>query len=106
MWAAAVAMRPDGTVLAEADGLFLQVDAEHFTSSLTDDHPINFTYATVVGPDGELQAAPATAPLFGGMVLQGITPIASYVSWESHLFGLAAGVLAAFALAAEPGEAH
>ena len=37
---------------------------------------------------------------FGGMVLRGITPVASWVSWESHLFGLAAGVLAAFAIAA------
>lgn len=42
--------------------------------------------------------------LFGGMVLQGITPVSSYVSWESHLFGLAAGVLAAFALATPEGE--
>ena len=41
---------------------------------------------------------------FGGMVLRGITPVASYVSWESHLFGLAAGVLAAFAIATPPGE--
>ncbi len=38
--------------------------------------------------------------LFGGMVLRGITPVASWVSWESHLFGLTAGVLAAFAIAA------
>jgi membrane associated rhomboid family serine protease len=38
--------------------------------------------------------------LFGGMVLRGITPVSSYVSWESHLFGLAAGVMAAFAIAA------
>jgi len=37
--------------------------------------------------------------LFGGMVLQGIAPVSDYVSWESHLFGLGAGVLAAFALA-------
>ncbi|MDJ0953440.1 MAG: rhomboid family intramembrane serine protease [Acidimicrobiia bacterium] len=36
---------------------------------------------------------------FGGMVLRGITPMASWVSWESHLFGLAAGVLAAFVIA-------
>ncbi len=39
--------------------------------------------------------------LFGGMVLRGITPVSTYVSWESHLFGLAAGVLAAFAIAGE-----
>ncbi len=38
---------------------------------------------------------------FGGMVLRGITPVSTYVSWESHLFGLAAGVLAAFAIAGE-----
>jgi membrane associated rhomboid family serine protease len=37
--------------------------------------------------------------LFGGMVLRGITPVSAYVSWESHLFGLAAGVFAAFAIA-------
>lgn len=41
---------------------------------------------------------------FGGMVLQGITPVSSYVSWESHLFGLAAGVLAAFAIATPQSE--
>ncbi len=37
--------------------------------------------------------------LFGGMVLRGIAPVSAFVSWESHLFGLAAGVLAAFTLA-------
>ncbi len=42
--------------------------------------------------------------LFGGMVIRGITPIADYVSWESHLFGLAAGVLAAFAIASPGSE--
>ncbi|MDJ0925088.1 MAG: rhomboid family intramembrane serine protease [Acidimicrobiia bacterium] len=42
--------------------------------------------------------------LFGGMVLRGITPVSNYVSWESHLFGLAAGVLAAFALATPESE--
>lgn len=42
--------------------------------------------------------------LFGGMVLRGITPVSSYVSWESHLFGLAAGVLAAFAIATPESE--
>lgn len=41
--------------------------------------------------------------LFGGMVLRGITPVSAFVSWESHLFGLAAGVLAAFAIA-DPDE--
>ena len=42
--------------------------------------------------------------LFGGMVLRGIAPVSSYISWESHLFGLAAGVLAAFVIAAPEGE--
>ncbi len=42
--------------------------------------------------------------LFGGMVLRGITPVSSFVSWESHLFGLGAGVLAAFALATPQSE--
>ena len=37
--------------------------------------------------------------LFGGMVLQGIAPVSDYVSWESHLFGLGAGIFAAFVLA-------
>lgn len=41
--------------------------------------------------------------MFGGMVLQGIVPVSSHVSWESHLFGLGAGLLAAFALA-DPGD--
>jgi len=42
--------------------------------------------------------------LFGGMVLRGITPVSSWVSWESHLFGLVAGVLAAFVIATPEGE--
>ncbi|MGA9597355.1 MAG: rhomboid family intramembrane serine protease [Acidimicrobiia bacterium] len=37
--------------------------------------------------------------LFGGVVLHGVVPVASWVSWESHLFGLVAGVLAAFVIA-------
>ena len=42
--------------------------------------------------------------LFGGMVLRGITPVSSFVSWESHLLGLAAGILAAFAIATPESE--
>lgn len=42
--------------------------------------------------------------LFGGMVLRGITPVSSWVSWESHLFGLAAGVMAAFMIATPESE--
>ena len=37
--------------------------------------------------------------LFGGMVLRGVVPVSGLVSWESHLFGFAAGVLAAFMIA-------
>ena len=43
--------------------------------------------------------------LFGGMVLRGITPVSSWVSWESHLFGLVAGVVAAFVIATPESEA-
>ncbi len=46
----------------------------------------------------------AVGVLFGGMVLRGITPVSSWVSWESHLFGLAAGILAAFVLATPESE--
>ena len=42
--------------------------------------------------------------LFGGMVLRGITPVSSWVSWESHLFGLVAGVVAAFVIATPESE--
>jgi membrane associated rhomboid family serine protease len=42
--------------------------------------------------------------LFGGMVLRGITPVGGWVSWESHLFGLVAGVLAAFVIATPDSE--
>lgn len=42
--------------------------------------------------------------LFGGMVLEGIVPVRSWVSWESHVFGLMAGVLAAFVLATPESE--
>ena len=42
--------------------------------------------------------------LFGGMVLRGITPVSNFVSWESHLFGFVAGVLAAFLIATPESE--
>ena len=42
--------------------------------------------------------------LFGGMVLRGITPVSSWVSWESHLLGLVVGVLAAFVFATPESE--
>lgn len=42
--------------------------------------------------------------LFGGMVLRGITPVSSWVSWEAHLFGLVAGVIAAFVIATPESE--
>ena len=46
----------------------------------------------------------AVGVLFGGMVLRGITPVSSWVSWDSHLFGFGAGVLAAFAMATPASE--
>lgn len=51
-----------------------------------------------------LAVAVIVGVLFGGMVLRGITPVSTYVSWESHLFGLGAGVFAAFALATPESE--
>jgi membrane associated rhomboid family serine protease len=51
-----------------------------------------------------ITVAVAVGLLYGGMVLQGITPVSSYVSWESHLFGLVAGVLAAFVIATPESE--
>lgn len=42
--------------------------------------------------------------LFGGMVMRGIIPAASWISWESHLFGFMAGVLAAFVIATPESE--
>ena len=51
-----------------------------------------------------IAVAIAVGFMFGGMVLRGITPMASWVSWESHLFGLAAGVLAAFVIATPESE--
>lgn len=42
--------------------------------------------------------------LFGGMVLRGITPVSGWVSWESHVYGFAAGVLAAFVMATPESE--
>jgi len=42
--------------------------------------------------------------LFGGMVMRGIVPAASWISWESHLFGFMAGVFAAFLIATPESE--
>ena len=33
--------------------------------------------------------------LYGGIILWGLLPISSYISWEGHLFGLIAGILGA-----------
>ena len=43
--------------------------------------------------------AVAVGVLFGGMMMRGIIPTPRWVSWESHLFGLVAGVIAAFLFA-------
>ena len=43
---------------------------------------------------GTILAAVAVVVLYGGLVL-GVLPTQSFVSWEAHLFGLMAGVLAA-----------
>lgn len=51
-----------------------------------------------------IAVAIVTGFFFGGMVLRGITPVSSWVSWESHVFGLAAGVLAAFVIAVPESE--
>jgi len=40
--------------------------------------------------------------LYGGSMLSGLLPLRSYVSWESHLFSAAAGVLAAYSLRKQP----
>jgi membrane associated rhomboid family serine protease len=51
-----------------------------------------------------IAVAVVVGALFGGMILRGITPMAGHVSWESHLFGFAAGVLAAFVIATPESE--
>ena len=43
---------------------------------------------------GTILAAVAVVVLYGGLLL-GVLPTQSFVSWEAHLFGLIAGVLAA-----------
>jgi membrane associated rhomboid family serine protease len=53
-----------------------------------------------------LLAAFVVAALFGGMLLRGMLPGAGHVSWESHLFGFTAGVLAAFGMATSEAERH
>ncbi len=37
----------------------------------------------------------ATVFLYGGVIIWGMLPIFSHISWEGHLFGLLAGILAA-----------
>lgn len=53
-----------------------------------------------------LLAAVVVVALFGGVLLRGIVPGLSYVSWESHLFGFTAGVLAGFVLATPESDQH
>ncbi len=43
---------------------------------------------------GTIVAAVAVVVLYGGLLL-GVLPTKSFISWEAHLFGLIAGVLAA-----------
>ena len=44
---------------------------------------------------GSIVVAFITLFLYGGIILWGLLPISSYISWEGHLFGLIAGVLGA-----------
>ena len=43
---------------------------------------------------GTILAAIAAVVLYGGLIF-GVLPTQSFVSWEAHLFGLIAGVVAA-----------
>ncbi len=43
--------------------------------------------------------------IYGGTIIWGIVPVQRTVSWEGHLFGLAAGVLAAYLLS-RPDDSH
>ncbi len=52
-------------------------------------------------PLGILAGVLVTA-VWGGTILSGLAPTQSGVSWQGHLIGLAAGVLAAFAFRREP----
>lgn len=42
--------------------------------------------------------------LYGGSMVGGLLPFNSFISWEGHLFGAIAGVLAAFAYSKQPVE--
>jgi len=53
-----------------------------------------------------LLVAAVVALLFSGMLLGGMVPGLSFVSWESHLFGFTAGVLAGFVLATPESDQH
>lgn len=53
-----------------------------------------------------LLVAAVVALLFGGMLLRGVIPGAGYVSWESHVFGFTAGVMAGFVLATAEPDRH
>ena len=46
--------------------------------------------------------AVVVASVFGWMVLSGVLPTNAYISWEGHLCGLAAGVLAAIITGGRP----
>jgi membrane associated rhomboid family serine protease len=43
---------------------------------------------------GSILVAIAVIVLYGGLIV-GVLPVPGFISWESHLFGLIAGVLAA-----------
>jgi membrane associated rhomboid family serine protease len=52
-----------------------------------------------------LAIASVTLFYYGGMIF-GVLPVNSFVSWEGHLFGLVAGIVAARTFAARRGPAE
>jgi membrane associated rhomboid family serine protease len=84
---------PAHSVTAGASGLIFGLFGYLLVRGFVDRKPADIVVGLLIGA------------VWGGTILLGITPTQSGVSWQGHLFGLLAGVAAAFVFRRRPRRA-